>query len=190
MLFMGRFCVLFARGKVFLIILLSLHYKPKKQKKIMKRYVIRAAKYLAWMLILFAVIFIIMDLTDTSAVEGVSGLKQVISGDRGHILMLMIVALAAVFPVVGFMTRNIKGSLTREDIVIMMNGIGFKLSSYEGNSLVFNATNPLKKFGMYFEDRIEIVLEEENIKVDGIRKEVVKIEYRINTLLLSKERNE
>ncbi|MFI3265834.1 MAG: hypothetical protein R3Y15_01620 [Rikenellaceae bacterium] len=148
-----------------------------------KRYPIRAAKYLGWMLILFAIIFGIMSLTGTSAVQGVEGMKMMLES-KGPTLGLMIILLAGVFPLIGYTTRSINGKLSKEQIVDVMREGGFKLSSYHDNVMVFNAVSPLKKFGMYFEDRIEVSIADGSITLDGMRKEIFKLEYRLNKLII------
>ncbi|MFI3267021.1 MAG: hypothetical protein R3Y15_07720 [Rikenellaceae bacterium] len=156
----------------------------------MKRHIIRSAKYLAWMLVLFTAIFVVMNLTKTSAVQGVDGFVQMMSSKKGPMLVFVLIALAAVYPLAGFMKRTVYGTLPKEDIVDVMKELGFKMSEYKDEYMVFNASSPIKKFAMYFEDRIEIAFDGENMTIDGMRKEVVRIEYRFNKLLISRGGNE
>lgn len=152
----------------------------------MQRYVVRSVKYLIWILIIFFVIFAMMNITGTSEVKGLSGLMAMAGTERGKILMAVIVALALAFPLVGFIKRTVNGTFDKSDIDQTMKSIGYKLSEYKGDSMVFHATNPMKKLSTYFEDRIEICVYDKHITIDGRRKDVFIIEYRLNKMLVSK----
>ncbi len=153
----------------------------------MNRYPIRAIKYFIWLLLLFIVVFIIMNITNTSQVRGLEGFTQMMVSRKGPMLIFAILALSLLYPLVGFMKREIKGNIEKENIVQVMKDLGYNLRNYKGESMVFTARNPMRKLSMYFEDRIEIICNEQGITIDGIRKEVFKVEYRLTKFLLSKE---
>lgn len=151
------------------------------------RYAIRAVKYCAWLMIVFMVVFTIMNLTGTSEVRGIEGIKEMFSsGSQGYMLVAVIVALSAIYPSVGFSKREIAGTLVNgsSTVVDVMKRYGFSFEGEENGVMVFHATSIVKKFLMYFEDRIEVSYDGSKITINGMRKELVKIEYRLSTLLL------
>ena len=155
----------------------------------MKRYIRRALKYMVWIVLLFTVIFIIMNLAGVSEVKGFDGLMAMLQTSRGHMLLLVIVGLSALYPLVGFSRREIPGRLgeNRKELIEAMDKAGFRCESIVDGVMCFRAKSPLKKVSMIFEDNIEISSQEGLVIIEGIRREVVKIEYRLNSLLMSKE---
>ena len=71
----------------------------------------------------------------------------------------------------------------RERILHVFASGGYSLVSEEGHTLVFRVASPVRRLLMQGEDRIVVSGEPGRIVLDGIRKEVVKAEFRLKSFL-------
>ncbi len=71
----------------------------------------------------------------------------------------------------------------RERVLHVFASGGYSLVSEEGGTLVFRVASPVRRLLMQGEDRIVVSGEPGRIVLDGIRKEVVKAEFRLKSFL-------
>lgn len=148
-----------------------------------KTYIVRSLKYLAWLLILFAVIFTLMQLSGTSRPDAGRDLAELFGSQRGRLMLVVIVVLAAFYPKFGFTRRTVAVDFTtdRELILRTFHAGGYSLAGEHGPVMVFRASSPLKRAMMLWEDRITVTDAGGSVVLDGIRKEVVKAEFRLRS---------
>lgn len=149
----------------------------------MKTYIIRAVKYFLTLIILMFVLFAFMYLTGTSASNDYLG---TLSSQRGIFMFISLMALAAVYPYFGYGKRvlNINYESNKDQIINVMSMCGYKFSHLtEQGELVFRASATIKKITTMGEDAITIKDMGESLSIDGIRKELVRIEYRLKTFV-------
>lgn len=146
------------------------------------RYIIRAAKYFIYLLLIFAVLFGLLLATGYSSWQTFGAVAR--SG-RVWLLAAAFVGLPLVYPLFGYvkrqMTIDFDGRRELIGRVLAMNG--YRVVSETPDSLVCRAATGLKRAALQFEDRIVIRRTGRGVRVEGPRKEVVKLEYRINTFL-------
>ena len=156
------------------------------EKKMKNRYLIRSLKYLVQLLVLLAVLFVAMALTRTSRVAPGELFEAVFMTRRGVMLLAAIVLLAAFYPRFGFVHRTVAGidwACDRAKIVELFALCGYEPVSEEPDRVVFRASTPLRKLTSMGEDAIVLTPGEGEIVFEGLRKEVVRIEFRIRSYM-------
>ena len=125
----------------------------------MKTHIVRAVKYLIWLALLFTLVFALMIST--------------------------IVVLALLYPRFGFTRRSVRADLKadRERILQTLHTSGYSLVAESEGTMIFRASSPLKRALLLWEDRIAVTADGESITLDGIRKEVVRAEFRLKSFL-------
>ena len=151
----------------------------------MKTYLIRSLKYLIWLFILFTVILTVMVATGTSRLDAGESVTELFMTSRGQMMLIVIVVLALLYPRFGFTSRDVRANMPadRERLIQIFETSGFVLVAEEGSRMVFRARTPLKKAMLLWEDRITVESDEKYVKLDGIRKEVVRLEFRLKPVL-------
>ena len=79
-----------------------------------KTYLRRSAKYLLWLIFLFALIFALMLSTGTSRVGADRMLGELFGSVRGAVMGAVVLLLAALYPKFGFTRRSVRGDLERD----------------------------------------------------------------------------
>ncbi len=154
----------------------------------MNRYLIRSLKYLLWLVILLALIFVLMTLTGTSRYGADESLHQLFGTSRGAMMICAIVLLALLYPRFGFVRRVLRADLgaNREVILEAFARNAYKLVSENERGMAFRAVKPLKKWMLLGEDTIAVVPAPEGFALEGIRREVVNVEFRLKPFLILK----
>lgn len=149
------------------------------------RYLIRSLKYFAQLLVFLAVLFAAMALTRTSRVAPGELFGEVFLTTRGAVLMAAVVLLAAFYPRFGFVRREVPldWACERAKIVELFVLCGYELVEEVPGRAVFRASSPLRRWTSLGEDAIVLTPGGDGIVLDGIRKEVVKVEFRIRSYL-------
>ena len=94
-------------------------------------------------------------------------------------------ALAAVYPRFGFVVRKVEGDVeeNREQIVNAFKSAGFSLRGEEDGVMTFRADGPLRKLMLLGEDEIKVSQYGQWIQIDGIRRGVARVEYRLDSYI-------
>lgn len=148
------------------------------------RYFVRALKYLVWLIVLFVALYALMMVTGTSRVSAQQAWMEVYSSSRGILMMIVIVLLAAAYPFFGFVRRTVNAGITddRDSILRAFNESGFTLAWESPAQMVFKASAPIKKLRLLWEDTITVTADGDGrIILEGIRRETVRIEFRLNS---------
>lgn len=153
----------------------------------MNRYLIRSVKYLVWLTVLFILIFTVMVATGTTRagdeLEITAIFNEIFGSSRGVLMICVILVLAALYPRFGFVNRTVgvRAATAHDDIIKSFDMSGYTLVGEENGSMIFRAATPLKKAMLLYEDQIVVTLAGEIAYIEGIRKEVVKIEFRLKS---------
>ena len=142
----------------------------------------RSAKYFAAFCVLYvAIIWISVKTTSSMDVSVWDYIVATFATTRGKLLGVAVVVLSALYPRMGFMTRQVQCDMTGErDFILSIFAVaGFTLKEESQGRMVFRADNILSRIVMLFED--EIVVEQNGPKLDitGIRRAVAKVIYRM-----------
>ena len=149
----------------------------------MKTHIVRAVKYLIWLALLFTLVFALMISTGTSRVGAGEALHELFGSSRGMLMIATIVVLALLY--FGFTRRSVRADLKadRERILQTLHTSGYSLVAESEGTMIFRASSPLKRALLLWEDRIAVTADGESITLDGIRKEVVRAEFRLKSFL-------
>lgn len=149
------------------------------------RYLIRSVKYLLALTVLYLAVLLLMTLTRTSLLTPVETLTMLVHSTRGQVLIAAIVLLAALYPRFGFVRRRVAGNLhtDREQIVRAFEAEGFVLRSERPDELIFRGGSLLKRLGLLFEDEIRVTGQGDGLQLDGIRRGVARVAYRLGSYL-------
>ena len=147
------------------------------------RYLIRAVKYFFAFCVLYVGVVWLSILTqkgmDISVWDSISA---TMATERGRMLALAVVALSAAYPFFGFVKRSVKWDMATDAdrLVEIFAAAGFALKLKDEGKMIFKANNILDRLVMLFEDGIVVEQQGEQITLDGIRRGVAKVIYRLN----------
>ena len=150
------------------------------------KYIIRSIKYFFYFALLTTLI--ICALVMTGLAEG--DIDTMFRGGSSAIwkMALFFVAIAAVYPKVGFITRRISTDKNWNDIrnetVSFMKERDYDLETEENGKITFRPRGTIDKRKRMYEDRITITAKEDGFEMEGLRKDVFRfaanLEYRMN----------
>ena len=152
-------------------------------KFLIMRYLIRAVKYFFAFCVLYVGVVWLSILTqkgmDISVWDSISA---TMATERGRMLALAVVALSAAYPFFGFVKRSVKWNMATDAdrLVEIFAAAGFALKEQGEGKMVFKANNILDRLVMLFEDEIVVEQQGEQITLEGIRRGVAKVIYRLN----------
>ena len=152
-------------------------------KFLIMRYLIRAVKYFFAFCVLYVGVVWLSILTqkgmDISVWDSISA---TMATERGRMLALAVVALSAAYPFFGFVKRSVKWDMATDAdrLVEIFAAAGFALKLKDEGKMIFKANNILDRLVMLFEDEIVVEQQGEQITLDGIRRGVAKVIYRLN----------
>ena len=151
----------------------------------MKKYIVRSLKYFFALCVLCIALMGLMLMTGTSALSLDDTLYAMFHTDRYLTLFTAIVVLAALYPRFGFVERKVEGDMetNREQIVNAFRSSGFSLRSEEGGEMVFRADTILQKLMLLGEDEIKVSQYGQWIVLDGIRRGVARVQYRLDSYI-------
>ncbi len=98
---------------------------------------------------------------------------------QGALKIGFFVVLAALYPLFGFVKREVKGDIieNRGQIIVAMETSGFTLKEEREGVLIFGANTFLRRIAFLFEDSIVVTQRGENIHIEGVRRGVVYVVY-------------
>ena len=141
------------------------------------KYAIRAIKYFFYFIILFAVLLLI--LAALGMTEGgvqnlfVSGYKSI-----GQIL-LMFAAVSAIYPLFGFLKKDcyVEGEYSdiRDGLVKCMEGRHYELEKEDDEKICFRLRSRVNRVSRMLEDRVTFTRQLGGFRVEGLRKDVVRV---------------
>ena len=152
-------------------------------KFLIMRYLIRAVKYFFAFCVLYVGVVWLSILTqrgmDISVWDSISA---TMATERGRMLALAVLALSAAYPFFGFVKRSVKWDMATDAdrLVEIFAAAGFALKEQGEGKMIFKANNILDRLVMLFEDEIVVEQQGEQITLDGIRRGVAKVIYRLN----------
>lgn len=149
------------------------------------KYFIRSLKYFVALCVICVAILALMLATGTSALTLDQTVYVMFHTSRYATLFAAIVVLAALYPRFGFVVRKVEGDVeeNREQIVNAFRSSGFSLRSEEDGVMVFRADTLLQKLMLLGEDEIRVSQYGQWIVLDGIRRGVARVQYRLDSYI-------
>lgn len=156
------------------------------------RYFIRSVKYFFSLCVLCIALMALMLVTGTSALSFDDTIYAMLHTDRYLMLLGAIVILSALYPKFGFVVRRFEGDLVkdRQQIINAFKSGGFELRSEQDGVMNFRAGNLIQKLMLLGEDEITVSQQENCIVLDGIRRGVARVQYRLESYLEMNKRND
>ena len=138
------------------------------------KYFIRSLKYFVALCVICVAILALMLATGTSALTLDQTVYVMFHTSRYATLFAAIVVLAALYPKFGFVVRKVEGDVeeNREQIINAFKSAGFSLRD-----------GPLRKLMLLGEDEIKVSQYGQWIQIDGIRRGVARVEYRLDSYI-------
>ena len=146
------------------------------------RYLVRSVKYFAAFCVLYvAIIWISVKTTTSMDVSVWDYIVATFATTRGKLLGVAVVVLSAIYPRMGFMTRQVECDMKEErDFILSIFAVaGFTLKEESEGRMVFKADNILSRLVMLFEDEITVEQNGPMLDITGIRRGVAKVVYRM-----------
>lgn len=150
------------------------------------KHLIRSIKYFFYFA--FLTTLIICALVLTGLADG--DIDTMFRGGSSAIwkMAVFFVAIAAVYPKVGFITRRIctdrSWSETRNEVIGFMKERQYDLESEEDGTVTFRQRGTADRLRRMYEDRVTIIVKDDGLEMEGLRKDVFRLsanlEYRLN----------
>lgn len=155
-----------------------------------KLYVSRALKYFLKLLLLVAVMYLLLFATGSARVSAVTALQELFSSWKGYTMIGLLLVIAATYPMYGFVTRRVEGSIAdyRETILDVFYRGGYSLKQEtEGKEMLFKAFSAAKQIWLMGDDKIVVRQDGDGFTISGVRKDVVAAEFRMHTFMNGKQ---
>lgn len=149
------------------------------------QYLIRSLKYFCALCVLCAAIMMLNQMTGMASLTLKETFYVMFHTTRGLLLPATIIVLAAFYPKFGFIIRKVEGDMesNRQQIINAFKSAGFSLRSEQDGIMCFRADNFLKKLTLLGEDEIKVSQYGQWIVLDGIRRGVARIAYRLDSYI-------
>lgn len=148
----------------------------------MNSYLRRAVKYILYLVVVLTILFALLEATGSG---GIDRLGAIFTTSRGQILLGAMLVLGLCYPSFGFVKRTLKGDIAadRQKILQAFEQNGYVPTDQADGVLRFRAGSGLKRFMAMYEDAVTVRADDNYIILEGLRKEVVKVEFRLKSLL-------
>lgn len=143
------------------------------------RYLIRAAKYFLYLVVLFIILFVFLLAMNYTSWDT---FIHVWRSNRAWMMVLVFIGLPLAYPLFGYVSRDIRVNLAenRELIDRVLQMSGYRVVDETPEKIVCRVSG-IRRLTLFFEDRLEIKADGNYIRVEGPRKEVVRFQFRVET---------
>ncbi len=155
------------------------------------KHTIRSIKYLILLMLLLLAVNAIMQFTGSVELTFQEQFALFMA-DGGAMKLAFMVVLAALYPLFGFVSRDVEGSIEkhRDQIDVAMEASGFSFKEEREGELIYRANTILRRVAFLFEDNISVTQRGEAIHIEGVRRGVVYIVYCLDGFIKNSKRIE
>ena len=145
----------------------------------------RAVKYMVRPLVVVFALIAVMVATGMARTGADGNLADVFMTPKALLLFAIIVLWSLVYPKLGFIRQPLKMDFNagKEQIQKVFSDNGFVLVEQKDNEMIFRMSSPLRRTLALWEDRIVVSATDGGIEMEGMRKEVARIEFRLQPFL-------
>jgi len=145
------------------------------------KYIVKSVKYFAALCVLYAALIWAMYALDLTPVSPADNFRALVATPRGAVMIAVVAILSALYPRFGFMSRRTEGDTeeNRGQILRACSDNGYELRSEQDGTMTFRADSLLQRASMLFEDEVRISQYGQWIVVEGHRRGVARIMYRL-----------
>ncbi|MFR9503568.1 MAG: hypothetical protein SNH73_03860 [Rikenellaceae bacterium] len=156
------------------------------------RYFIRSVKYLLMLITILVVITLFMNFAGDIELSYREQFDLFMVANNGALKICFFVMLSALFPLFGYVGRNVEGSVVenRGQIDVAMESSGFSFEREGDGKLYYRANTFLRRLTFLFEDVIVVEQRGENIHIEGVRRGVVYVVYCLEGFIKNSKRGE
>lgn len=153
-----------------------------------KEYIIHAAKYFLRLVLLLALIYAVLFLSQLARVGAEEFFRELFATRKGWMMIGMLVLLAATYPKFGFVARHVDADIDRdrEEITRALAASGYALATHDTGVMTFRVSSPVRRLTMMYDDRITVRSDGDGVVIEGIRRSVVNTEYRLKSYMINK----
>ncbi len=145
----------------------------------MKDYFSRFIKYLIFVVLLFAVVYIILALTGYSRIPLADFGSYMIHDRGGWTIIIMVVVIAAIYPIVT-KSKTMTNPIPADDLVKMMEKVGYGKTGQEGETVYyFRPVKFGKRMMLKFDDIIKAEFVDDGIIFSGSRKSLLRSAHKV-----------
>lgn len=144
-------------------------------------YIVKSVKYFAALCVLYTALIWVMYALNLTPVSPADNFRALVGTSRGAVMMIVVAILSALYPRFGFMSRRTEGDTVenREQIMRACTDNGYVLRSEKDGTMTFRADSLPQRASMLFEDEVRISQYGQWIVVEGHRRGVARIMYRL-----------
>ncbi len=155
------------------------------------RHFIRSVKYFVALVVIFFAVSFLMNFAGGLPLTFAQRM-ELFMADSGALKIVMLVVLAGLYPLFGFVKRSVEGDITKHQgqIIVAMERAGFTLRSQGEGKMVFGANTIFRRLTFLFEDKITVTQRGEQIEIEGVRRGVVYVVYYADAYIKNSERAE
>lgn len=149
------------------------------------KYLLRTAKYFVSLFVLSAVLIALLYSVRMAAGTPSDLLYMLFCTPKGWAFLGAVALLSALYPRIGFMTAQIVGDIdgNREQIVEAFRTEGFVQIDETRGVVTFRAASIVRRFRLRFDDTITVRQNSSWIEIEGVRKVVTRVEYRLEAYI-------
>lgn len=150
------------------------------------KYLVRSIKYFFYFALLTTLIITALVLTGLAD----SNIDTMFRGGTSAIwkIAVFFVAVAAVYPKVGFISRTVNTGRdwndVRGEVISYLQERNFILESEDAHTITFRHRRSLDRLTRMYEDRLTLTISQDRFEMEGLRKDVFRLatglEYRLN----------
>ncbi len=154
------------------------------------RYLIRSIKYFVALCVLIAGIMALNLSTGIASLSLGETFYVMFHTPRGMLLPAAVILLSLFYPKFGFLRRQVEGDIAkhRELLLNAMQSAGYALCDESNGVFRFRADNFVRRTMMLFDDEITVCQVGDHIVLDGNRRGVARVEYRLDSYIRMKKR--
>ncbi len=155
------------------------------------RHFIRSVKYLVALAIIFAAMMLLVGSTGQIKLS-LQEQIDIFMANNGAMKMALLVVLAAIYPMFGFIKRSVDGTIVeyRQQIITAMQSSGFVFIEEREGVMIFRANNIFRRITFLFEDRVEVRQVGDMIQIEGVRRGVAYAAYCLDGFIQNSKRAE
>ena len=153
------------------------------------KYLIRSLKYLVYFFIVFVLLVGIIYMATKS--DGVT-LDNMFKEGSWIKITIMFIVIAAIYPYFGFkkMTARVEGDFSKhiDSVIEMLKNFDYSVENQDINGIItFRHNRKAARLSRMMEDRITVDYSGDTVTVEGLRRDITRIVYAIETATRKEE---
>ncbi|MBQ7773734.1 MAG: hypothetical protein IJ383_06685 [Bacteroidales bacterium] len=153
------------------------------------KYLIRSVKYFVYFTVVCSII-LVLTFHFSVKPEGLTLIDMLLVDGSIYKMLAFFVAVAAVYPALGFQKKQIYVSNVKEhrkEIVELFENANYVIDSESATSISFKLRNPFMRLLRLYEDKVIIDYADYPVLIEGLRKDVLRFSRNIEYYICREE---